>query len=345
MKNRFFEFYNLSQAEIDNLWSDGVFVVDANVLLDFYRFPKTTSDTLLEVLKKIKLNNQLWIPYQIGLEFHKHRSEIIELESHEYKRLATYFSDKLQSEVASTFAENCNSRPLIKKEKYLAEVKKVGLKISKSIKRLEKRHPNYKKRDIVLDNLTELFDDNCVGKEFSESKLADIYKEGNERYSKKTPPGFMDLDKSEPEKYGDLVLWFQIIEKSKESKKPIVFITRDTKKDWWFFNNDGEKKGARRELVKEMHAKAGTKFYIYEIFHFIYLASKKLDIKIGKKLTKEIKIIESVATTDEFHSKVAEGYTNSVTSNIASGQVGTVSSNIETVKISEKENSDTKMVK
>lgn len=341
MKNRFSEFYNLSQTEIDNLWSDGIFIVDANVLLDFYRFPKATSDTLLEVLKKIKSNNQLWIPYQIGLEFHKHRGEIIEIENNEYKRLASYFSNKLPSDVEAVFTENCNNHPFINNEKYLEEVKKMGSKISKSIIRLEKKHPDYRKKDNVLDELTELYDD-CVGDEFTGSKLADIYKEGNERYLKKIPPGFMDSKKTEPEKYGDLVLWFQMIAKSKESKKPIIFITRDTKEDWWLFNNNREKKGARRELVKEMHDKAETKFYLYEISHFLKLASQKLNIEIDKKLTKEIKINEPVATTDEFHTKVAEGYTNSVTSNISSAQVGTVSSNIETV---EKENSDTKMAK
>lgn len=345
MKNSFSEFYNLSQTEIDDLWSNGIFVVDANVLLDFYRFPKVTSDTLLEVLKKIKSNNQLWIPYQVGLEFHKHRNEIIEIESKEYHRLSTYFSNKLLAEVESVFSENCNIRPFINKEKYLSDIKRIGSKISKSIKRLEKKHPDYKKNDTILDSLTELFDDSCVGKEYPGTKLVEIYKEGNERYSKNIPPGFMDKDKPEPQKYGDLILWFQIIDKSKESKKPIVFITRDTKKDWWFFNNSGEKKGALRELVKEMRDRAGTKFLLYEISHFLDLASQEFSIKIDKKLTKEIKIIESVVATDELQSKVAEGYTNSVTSNITSAQVGTVSSNIESVEGSEKQNDDAKTVK
>ena len=38
-------------------------------------------------------------------------------------------------------------------------------------------------------------------------------------------------------KYGDLILWYQIIDKAKESKKPIILISGDVKEDWWLEKN------------------------------------------------------------------------------------------------------------
>jgi len=332
MKNKFSEFYNLTQIEIDDLWANGIFVFDANVLLDLYRLSKNTSEAIFNILQKIKTNNQLWIPHQIGFEFHKDRERVIDIEKNEYERLSIYFSDKLPKEVEATLKENSFSHPFINSEKYSSQVKKLGNKISRSIKLLRKKHPEYEKSDNILDKLTELYEGSCVGEQFSESKLVEIFKEGNERYLKKIPPGFKDSQKNEPEKYGDLVLWYQLIEKSRESKKPIVFVTRDTKDDWWRFNNNGEKKGARRELIREMRDKAKTNFYLYEISYFINIASKKLDIQIDKKLTKEIKLVESIDVTDQLHVNVVEGYTNLAAENISPSLSGTVSSNLETLK-------------
>jgi hypothetical protein len=63
--------------------------------------------------------------------------------------------------------------------------------------------------------------------------LNEIKKEGKERYGRRMPPGFKDDKKPEDKKYGDLILWYQIIDEAKKSKKPIVLISGDVKDDWW----------------------------------------------------------------------------------------------------------------
>jgi len=52
------------------------------------------------------------------------------------------------------------------------------------------------------------------------------------------PPGFMDTNKDKKGGflYGDLIIWKEIIAFAHKNKKDILFVTNDTKKDW--FEND-----------------------------------------------------------------------------------------------------------
>lgn len=325
MKSKFSEYYQLTDTEFDELWKNALFVFDANVLLDLYRLSRKTSDTLIKILEKVKEKNQLWMPYQIGFEFHKDRRDVIETELNEYKRLSAYFSEKFLSDSKEAFNQYCNSHPLIKSEKYTDQIEMLGKKISKSIKRLEEKHPNYTKNDPIMDKVTELYSD-CVGDAFTEEELKEIFREGAERYTRKTPPGYMDdKNKKEPDKYGDLVIWKQLINKSKTDQKPIIFVTRDTKEDWWHIYN-GEKNGARKELVKEMNSKASTKFYIYEITNFISMASQKFSVHLSQMSSAEFKELK-LPVIDISNFRVAEGISNMTVANISDLSAGTVSSN------------------
>ncbi len=68
MRSKFPGYYSPSQKDFETLWKDGVFVFDTNVLLDLYRYPGGTVDTLLKIMESIK--ERIWIPYQISKEYH-----------------------------------------------------------------------------------------------------------------------------------------------------------------------------------------------------------------------------------------------------------------------------------
>lgn len=58
--------------------------------------------------------------------------------------------------------------------------------------------------------------------------------EGNVRFEHRLPPGFRDGDKPE-NKLGDLIIWFEILQCSKERRESfdkVLFITNDEKSDW-----------------------------------------------------------------------------------------------------------------
>ena len=73
MKTKFKEFYKYSDTEIKNIWKECIFIFDTNVLLDLYKYNKEATDKFIYILKKIKNEKRIWIPHQVGLEFHKIR--------------------------------------------------------------------------------------------------------------------------------------------------------------------------------------------------------------------------------------------------------------------------------
>src|ERR1039457_5104857 len=75
LKEQFQRFYAPGEEEIDKVLRVGLVVVDTNVLLSLYRFQSKARDELLLVLKQ--LGDRLWIPHQVGLEFHQNRFAVI----------------------------------------------------------------------------------------------------------------------------------------------------------------------------------------------------------------------------------------------------------------------------
>lgn len=89
--------------------------------------------------------------------------------------------------------------------------------------------------DEILEKIVATFESK-IGKPFSEERLNQIYQDGDRRYTENVPPGFKDKQKGGTRQFGDLVLWFQIIEISKEFQKDIIFITDDEKEDWLYIH-------------------------------------------------------------------------------------------------------------
>jgi hypothetical protein len=94
--------------------------------------------------------------------------------------------------------------------------------------------------------------------------------------------------KQEPDCYGDLVIWFQIIDFAKEMKRPIILVTSERKEDWWHKVN-GQIAYPRSELIGEMREKADVPFYMYRRVEFLEEARKKFtDIVITDQTIVEL---------------------------------------------------------
>lgn len=121
--------------------------------------------------------------------------------------------------------------------------------------------------------VTELFAGK-VGAKPSAERIAAIHKEGNDRYAKKIPPGFEDAKKAAEggDKFGDLVIWMEMIEKAKSDKRPVIFVTDDGKSDWWHIHR-GRKMGPHPALIEEFLATTGQEFHIYELLQFLRYAA------------------------------------------------------------------------
>jgi hypothetical protein len=134
----------------------------------------------------------------------------------------------------------------------------------------EAEHPT-EELGATFDKVTALFSGR-VGSKPLPDRIAAIRKEGEDRYAKKIPPGFEDAKKGAGthtgEKFGDLFIWKEMIDKAKADQRPMIFVTDDGKADWWYIHR-GRKIGSHPELVEEFLAATGQQFHIYELLQFL----------------------------------------------------------------------------
>lgn len=285
MKNTFKQYHQFTEEEFKKLWSDCLFVFDTNTLLNMYRYSRKTADAYFEVLKKLKENKQLWIPYQVGYEFYENRIDVISEYEGSYDSVLSIL-DNAKKEIEKSY----KNHPFLD----LKEIKKKmdnGLKsVETEINKAKEDHPKWMEKDDVLDKINNLFEGG-IGLNYDEKRLLEIKKEGKERYEKKVPPGYKDDKKSEDKKYGDLILWYQIIDKAKDTKKPIVFISGDVKEDWWLEKN-GKRIMPLPQLKQEMLEKAKVDFHIYTADKFLeYYDNKTID-KVAINEVRKIRELE-----------------------------------------------------
>lgn len=279
MRDMFPEYYY--KPDFEKLWEKAIFIFDANVLLDVYRFTPDTSKELLKILKHLKNRNRVWIPHQFADEYLRNlstaRNEIRERhrDKNELQSICKKMIDYL------TQYDNKTDYDL---KLHIKEIQGVFTKIKNGLDDFRKKHEIRLDSGDIENEIEELFADR-IGKPYPDDRLAEIFSEGERRFTLGYPPGFKDSGKGESRRFGDLIGWLQIIDyaKGRGAKAPIIFVTRDSKDDWFYKprrngTHDGRIEGPRPELVKEMRDKTGAEFYIYQTGDFMKAASEYLQL-------------------------------------------------------------------
>lgn len=291
----FQEYYQPTSEEFDDLWKNGLIVLDTNVLLGFFRYSATTRDDFLAFLEKER--DRIWIPNHVGLEFHRRYLSV----TNDQENMLTNVRKSInQSE--STIAKSIDD--LRHYPKQIAD--ELSTVLTKSMKRLRKktdsildRHEtaviSEDARQRTLERITDLYN-NHVGEPYSEEELADIETVGKDRYVKKIPPGYKDVSKDDNQ-YGDLIVWRQMLDKAKTDNLPMIFVTADVKEDWWW-QVGGRKVGARPELIKEYYeASNGKRIHFYQPTRFLEFAKQKGE-SISDTTVEEIEGLSSHSDDD-----------------------------------------------
>jgi len=296
MITMFPEFNKFTEEDFKQIFDECTFVFDTNVLLNLYKYSPETKNELLEILDKIK--DRIWMPYQVGLEYNFNRLPVIISQEQLYQEMIRDIesaADKFKNSISSKYNKK---HPSIKWKEINDRLDNCIHGVISELKEKEANHPNWFTDDEVLKNLNELFEGR-VGAKYEQSKLDEIYKEGEERYEKKVPPGYKDQKLKSgktkeydgliyKDEYGDLVMWYQIIDYAIESEKPLIFITDDTKEDWWK-GISGRTIGPRIELLNEMKVKAGVPFYMYRTDAFMKQIKVYLNEHVNYEAIQEVK--------------------------------------------------------
>ncbi|WP_192925626.1 PIN-like domain-containing protein [Sinorhizobium meliloti] len=277
MRDKYPGWYPKSAVEASALWDNAIFVPDANVLLHCLRHPAAVREELLRLFDALKAS--LWIPYQVGLEFHRNRLDVELGAQDAYDVLIK--DQEATIEKARERLRQLRAHPTISVPKELAALDMFSVDFRARMETSRAAHPT---EDIAaaVTRLTQLLDGR-IGDKWKPEQLAALKKEGDDRYAKKIPPGYKDAkkDSGEFDKYGDLIIWKDMIGKAKADKRPIIFISDDAKEDWWWIHR-GRKLGPRPELIEEFQAGSDQEFHIYEFGQFLRFAGERFpEIKAG----------------------------------------------------------------
>jgi hypothetical protein len=197
---------------------------------------------LIAVLKEF--SERVWIPHHVALEFQKNRLSVI---ADQNKR----FSDvrKTIDAARSSLEKGLQSlqlkerHALIDPDELLTAVGTVMDSFLQKLSKLEAAQQTLSGPDSLKSSIEEIFDQRVGLPPPDQITLDSIYKEAEERYERGMPPGFRDDGKEDEHryrgilykpKYGDVLVWKQILAHAKAtSVKCLIFVTDDNKDDWW----------------------------------------------------------------------------------------------------------------
>lgn len=269
MKDLFPEHFPETDEELNALWQEGLFVFDTNALLNLYRYSVATRTDLINVVKA--LGDKVWLPNRVAEEFLDNRLSTIEGIIKTYSSFINdveNFEKSLGNEFKHPFISNKIQR-------------KVSSTFKSLVTELARSRDDFTtliSKDTILDLVNNIFEGK-VGDPYEDTELDKISIEGADRYTEKIPPGYKDINKcansqsrrDSLKKYGDFIVWKQVIDCARKAQKNLVYITDDAKEDWWLLSS-GKTLGARPELKKEFISNTGRRIKFYNVNQFLQYA-------------------------------------------------------------------------
>lgn len=257
-----------------------ILIFDTNVFLDLYRYSVNTSRLALNILKE--LISQIWLPRQVYDEFIKNYEEEQRKAYSKYSKIERELNGRIDS-----FSSDL-SKDIKRFKKYdfpnldqldetvsniIEQLKAEVNNVRASLRELENENRQIFNDGEIQGFIQDLHDNNNIGIPYGYRELIEIYKEGEVRYSYNIPPGYKDKNKKTLDKFGDLIVWKQILDYLSDCTRNILFITNDTKEDWWKKESNNNY-SIREELVKEINEYIGSdeqKFYMLRFNEFLNL--------------------------------------------------------------------------
>jgi hypothetical protein len=306
MQEQFPWYVQPTEEEFQQLWEEATFVFDANVLLDLYRFSRTYKGDFIDVIEK--LEGRVWLPHQVAEEFMRNRAlpisrQLAVLKNAE-KRVAEW-AEKTSSltDLKENLEDVGNRKGPVQHEidslleessKFKESVENFESHILREIEALRKellpaRARANKSNDDTLEKLEAVFSDS-IGEPFEKDKLESLYEKGEIRFAEEKPPGFSDRDDKEHDsrKYGDWILWKQILDYAEAESTSVIFVTSEIKEDWWE-RESGQTAGPLPNLRKEFKKETGAEFWMYRRGQFLKYANEYIGTEVSESSIKETK--------------------------------------------------------
>ncbi|MFD4671512.1 PIN-like domain-containing protein [Lentzea sp. NPDC058450] len=252
-----------SPAELDTALREAVVAVDANVLLDLYRFSPRTSSDLINTFKS--LGDRLVVPHQALREFWRHRQRA-QGSPRGATKTATDALAKSGRGMTDTLtiwakAVGVNHGDLTQLTGQVNElVRGLQEKLQQSLAHTDADRVG----DPILEQLEELLRGR-VTSPLPDEEHAECVAEAGRRTVAEIPPGYKDAGKQEDGSAdggaGDYLVWYQATRYAQEHQRDLLIVTRDEKEDWWW-RQGAEFIGPRPELALEYGSLTGRRLFL-----------------------------------------------------------------------------------
>lgn len=304
MRTLFPGYYRPTADQLKALLGTATIVLDANVLLNLYRYPKTAREELVTVLEKVQ--DRLWVPFQVALEYQRNRTAVVGEQKQKFAEVRSLVDGALKALERELEGKLKRRHSLIDASELLAGLKQHADQFYEQLEELETSQFDVNDDDEIRGMIEALLEGR-VGEQPTQEDVVAAQKEGDERIKFQCPPGYADSRKSEAygyngvryhAKYGDILLWLQMMAYAKVRGGDFVFITDDEKADWWWVVESGGKKrlGPRPELVAEVSAATGGgAFYMYTSANFLKHAQEAFAVEVDETTISQIHEISHTA--------------------------------------------------
>lgn len=301
MRDLFPGYFKPNNEEIQSIWNNCLFVFDASILLNLYRYSESTKSEFLRIMDKIQEN--IWIPNRVAEEFLKNRLNVIDKQEAAYSESLKKIST-LKEELEDNRRHPFIADPVLTKANSLFEILIAELEKNRSV------HCKRTNEDEIKDTLETIFNGR-IGKPYSEENLNNLIKTGEERYKQKIPPGYKDSNKKVDTEifqekcriFGDLIIWEQIINHSKDSESNIIFVTDDRKEDWWQVHN-GKTVGPRPELIEEFKKRTNKNILMYQADKFLERARENLQEAVSEEIVNEVRELRETSKSERIENQL-----------------------------------------
>lgn len=290
--------------------------LDTNILLWLYRINNDARIEIIDLLNSIKDQQRLCIPSWVVHEYNYHITKRDDVTFFPFKKPAKEIVARMNT--IEKFSKLIIDDEYLSGSKY--KTKKEFLKslenTASEFRAILKSLVNSRNKNLdTIQSQIECLLDGCILRNDLNDLLRESASLGDIRFKNNIPPGFCDESKAE-NKFGDYILWLEIIRECKAKKRSALIISNDVKADWVYtprkvFGLDGI-----------ITPNCGTKDIVINVPHPYLDHEFKSNVDVESELMiLNIEMLSHLATSTEFNPMSYFGFKNlaeavSVESNI-----------------------------
>ena len=318
MKNKFSEYYYLSEAQqkqiIESNSDDTLYVFDTNVFLSIYDASEKTAEITLKMLEVVA--NHSWMPYQVGMEFHRNR--ITKLDNR---------TSVIKKNISQLKTNTDEIRRIFKHEMLFD--KQMDTEINTLVKNLfdkgnailiEKLNEaqEWVEKEECLTRIEHIYNDDKIGNPLSKNQYEALVKDIDTQWAKQKGLGYKDKVKEKKDEhfeiypgnfmfcnaYGDPVVIEEIrnevARRNREQStiKNVVFVSNDQKTD---FITKLAKDQNVPQLYLQRYMCSATENYPTPLKHFIQVTLQEFIKHLNKNSINipELELVDVVNELEE----------------------------------------------